>query len=669
MRRNCLLSGMIASWIALVAACTGDIVRSDDRAAADDAGASVECREDVDCHDDNPCTDDVCSAAGSCARTANSAPCDDGNNCTQNDTCAGSTCVAGNNTCTCNELADCTAFEDDDLCNGTLICSAEDLCEIAPATVVVCATGGDTACAKNTCQPATGSCEMVAALPGTACDDSDSCTAAESCQGGVCRGREACCADEVNNDGDEYTDCEDPDCVLDAACEVECEELEPVDEAPLPVQAASNAVSSTTANGYNDDYIHNQESSRKLGLRRNWGGAIVFFGLDTGSAGTNTTNTIDGADTGREVQIAMYDHDRWYQSCAWNASCSTAGSSCEPTMTFFGWNPVQGGNRCNNGSGYDSVALEDGAATLTTTPLQWNPHWDRSDCNSNACGDPSVNTLRSDVQLTQRVRFVREDVVELSYRVLNLGDLDHRPAAHEFPTVYAAYGKDGTPDLYRLFDSSGIEITSGWSVDAHGFRYQNFTSPGGWASLQNAGADYGVGLYYETGMGSFQAWNKAADPKFNNFRGLFSFGLAPYAEVRARSYLILGAIASIGAQAQWLENSLAPFGSLDEPVADATVSGVISVRGWALDNKAVSQVQMIVDGGAPVTLGYGGSRPDVCMVWPGYSACAGANVGFQGSLNTSALAADPCGHVLEINVIDNQGNQHIIARRRFYLAP
>jgi hypothetical protein len=83
---------------------------------------------------------------------------------------------------------------------------------------------------------------------------------------------------------------------------------------------------------------------------------------------------------------------------------------------------------------------------------------------------------------------------------------------------------------------------------------------------------------------------------------------------------------------------------------------------------AVSQVQMIVDGGAPVTLGYGTSRPDVCRVWPGYPACASGNLGFQGNLDTSALSADPCGHVLEIKVTDNQGNQHIIARRRFFVA-
>jgi hypothetical protein len=204
--------------------------------------------------------------------------------------------------------------------------------------------------------------------------------------------------------------------------------LEPVDESPLPVQSPGNALTFTTVNGYHDDYVFNQGGDRKLGIRRNWGGAIVFFGLHNGSAGMNATNTIDGNDTGREVQIALYDHDRWYQSCAWNASCSTAGTSCPETMTFFGWNPVQGGNRCNHGSGYEDVVLEKGAITLRTRPMFWNPNWDRTDCEE-SCNSPATDKRPSDVELTQKVRFVRPDVVELS----------HEPSCHQRTSLRAKH--------------------------------------------------------------------------------------------------------------------------------------------------------------------------------------------------------------------------------------
>lgn len=676
------------SFLALCVACSATDTHQDDSAWVQDAeGADAgktdgsagpdgslppdgggECTHESHCDDGNPCTDDFCSVAGTCVHVVNSASCEDGNPCTEGDGCVDGVCVGGKNVCPCSDDGDCVVFEDGDLCKGKLVCGDAKECVVEPSTVITCPTGQDTPCAKNTCDPLTGNCAMVQAPEGTGCDDGDVCTSGETCQSGVCRGVETCCSDGIDNDGDQLVDCDDSDCASLPACDSTCPVLEPVDESPLPVQNVGNATVSTTVNGFADDYVFNEAGDRKLGIRRDWGGAIVFFGLHTGSAGMNATNTIDGNDTGREVQIALYDFDRWYQSCAWNSSCSSAQTTCPETMTFFGWNPVQGGNRCNHGSGYDEVVLEDGAILLTTTPLFWNPNWDRADCQE-SCHNPATDTRRSDVELTQRVRFVRPDVVELSYQIKNLGGLDHKSAPHEFPTLYAAFGKNGTPDLYRLFDSTSQEITTGWQVDAHGFRFQNFTSPGGWATLQNQNADYGVGLYYEGGMSTFQAWNKDASPKFNNFRGLFSFPIRPHAQVRARSYLILGSLGSMGVQAQWLENNLPPFGSLDSPVSDASVSGNVAVHGWAMDNQVVSQVQMIIDGGAPTALTYGATRPDVCLVWPGYPACSHNKVGFQGSFDANALGPAPCGHVIEIKAIDNHGNAKTIARQRFHVTP
>jgi hypothetical protein len=333
-------------------------------------------------------------------------------------------------------------------------------------------------------------------------------------------------------------------------------------------------------------------------------------------------------------------------------------------MTWLGWNPVQGGNRCNNGSGYEDVDLSGGAIELNTRPLFWNPNWDRTDCVSDACNNSSVNKRRSDVRITQRVRFVRPNVAELSYVVTNLSGLDHAASAHEFPTVYSSFGKNGTPDLDRLFNSAQQEVAiNDYPPNDQTFRYKNFTSSGGWVTLQNQNLDYGVGLLYENGTSSFQAW-QADDPNFNNFRALFSFAIPAYAQVRARSYMILGSLSTVATEAQWLRDNTPAFGSLDAPSGNTPVSGNVNVYGWAMDNKGVSQVRMIIDGGTPMSLSYGSSRPDVCKVWPGYSACANNNVGYNGSFNAASLGADPCGHVIEIEVIDSDGNARIIARRR-----
>jgi hypothetical protein len=456
---------------------------------------------------------------------------------------------------------------------------------------------------------------------------------------------------------------------IDADTDDPCGTLD-VEDSPLPVESAASTIESTTVDGFSDDYVYNQAHSLKIGTRRDWGGTIVFFGLDDGTPGLNGTNAIDANDTGREVQVAFYDVDRWYQNCAWNASCNANPSptQCPQQMTWLGWNPVQGGNRCNNGTGYDDADLQAGAITMTSTPLFWNPHWNRSDCNSDACGDPSVNMLRSDVQVRQRVRFVRPNIVELHYVVTNLVDVDHAASMHEFPTVYTSFGDDGTPDLHRLFDSNQQEIAiDQYPPNDATFRYRNFTSPGGWVSLQNGNLDYGVALYYENGLDWYQAW-QADDPDFNNFRGLFSFAIPAFGQVRARSYMILGSLGTVASEAAWLDANLPAFGSLDGPLSDTPLSGVVDVHGWAMDNKGVTAVQLIIDGGAPIPLSYGAHRPDVCRVWPGYSACANGNVGFSGSFDASTLAPATCGHVLEVNAIDSDGNQRVIARRRVYVA-
>ncbi len=444
-----------------------------------------------------------------------------------------------------------------------------------------------------------------------------------------------------------------------------CPALEAIDDSPLPVESSGSLTESTKKDGYDDDYVYNKAGDRKLGLRRDWGGSIVFFGRTMGGPGMNVTNTIDGVEANRQVQILLYDRpERSFQGCAYNASCKTSPTKCPETMAYLGWNPTQGGNRCNVGSGVGSISLANGEISLLTPMLQWNPNWDFTDCKE-SCGSPASDRRLSDVELTQRVRFVRPNVVELGYSVRNLGSVDHAASVHELPTLYATFGRHGTPDLYRLFDSSSKEVTSGWATDANDYRWQNFASGGGWATLQNSATDYGVALYYESGMSQFQAWNKLENPtKFNNFRGRYAFPLRGLSVVNARAYLILGGLKEVAAETSWLDKNLPPFGFLDAPAAGATVEGSVTVHGWALDNRSVSRVVASVDGGTPVPLTYGTDRPDVCGAWPGYPACSHGKVGFQGSLDLGALPAKACGHVLEVRAIDGDGNEKVIARRR-----
>ncbi len=508
-----------------------------------------------------------------------------------------------------------------------------------------------------------GVCENI---PNTnPCDDQDPCTGDTFCADRICVGFERCCTDTLDNDGDGQADCADPDCAMEPACLGEC----PVVDAPEPVSLTpltgetGDTHETTGIDGFTDDYVTNAAGALKVGTRREWGGSIIFYGMVNGSPGLNGTNTIDANDTGREVQVAFYDPDRAMQNCAHDASCRTTPTECANSITYLGWNPVQGGNRCNNGSDVESVDFTDGRLTISTQPLHWNPAWDREDCASDACGDPALAFRRADVRVVQSVRFISYHIVELDYTLENLGDLDHATTAHELPTVYTANGQNG-PDLWRLFASDGTEIAI--DIPANdGFYYRNFDSPGGWVTLQDDGLTYGVGLYYENHLTAFQGWQNRALP-FNNFRAIFPFGIPAHGTVRARSYLLIGARGTIETSAAWLDANLPPFGVLDAPAPDAAVAGAtLPIHGWALDNRGVVSVEAVIDGGPPFQLGFGSDRADVCAVYPGYPDCPA--VGYTGELDLSALSF--CDHLLEIRAIDSDGNTRIIARRRFSRSP
>ncbi|MGB7761847.1 MAG: Ig-like domain-containing protein, partial [Bryobacteraceae bacterium] len=97
-----------------------------------------------------------------------------------------------------------------------------------------------------------------------------------------------------------------------------------------------------------------------------------------------------------------------------------------------------------------------------------------------------------------------------------------------------------------------------------------------------------------------------------------------------------------------------PSVHIDAPAPGATVSGTVTVSGWAIDNAsvvgtAVSGVQVLVDGTAVGAATYGINRPDVCAAYPGRPGCP--NVGYTYSLNTTALASGS--HTITVSATDS----------------
>lgn len=181
--------------------------------------ATCECRGDDDCKDKfadlGPCETYFCdrdAGGGTCDRRPldDGTSCDDGNACTQGDSCQGGACSPGaTNVCDCSQTEDCAAFEDGDLCNGTLVCDLEHFpykCVVDPGTVVACDASADTFCLQNLCQPATGECAMTPVREGETCEDDSVCTKVSTCQEGECAPFEVILCEDDNPCTDDSCD-------------------------------------------------------------------------------------------------------------------------------------------------------------------------------------------------------------------------------------------------------------------------------------------------------------------------------------------------------------------------------------------------------------------------------------------------------------------------------
>lgn len=405
--------------------------------------------------------------------------------------------------------------------------------------------------------------------------------------------------------------------------------------------------------GHTDVFLRSATDYTRIGVRLDWGGTVVFFGL-TGNAGSNV---IDANDTGRELQIALYDPTRAHQPCAYDATCVSAPADCGNSITYLGWNPVQGGDECNHGAPVLSHGAVGDALEVVVQPLQWNPDWDKPDCTQTSCGS-SGRTV--DVTYRTQYRFLSQHVVEVATEVTSQESIDHPVSGQEWPTLYVAHGQAG-PDLPVLREASGQVVTID-NPGNDGFLWENFTSAAPWVSWQTTDSSYGVGLAMDQGIVDFQGW-RGDTPYFHNVRALVGFGLDGGAVVRGTSYLVLGSFDTVKAEAEAVLAARAPFGSVDQPPGGAIFKYVagqpIGVSGWALDNSTGIQVRVEIDGSVLATLDANGSRPDVCKVYPAYPGCP--NVGFSGSVPTNTL--DDCAHLLRIIAVDRDGNERVLGER------
>jgi hypothetical protein len=104
---------------------------------------------------------------------------------------------------------------------------------------------------------------------------------------------------------------------------------------------------------------------------------------------------------------------------------------------------------------------------------------------------------------------------------------------------------------------------------------------------------------------------------------------------------------------------LAPFGTLETPGFRATLNNTASGSGWALDNVAVSQIEVLLDGQKIGEAIYGLSRPDIAQVWGSFPNAG--HSGFSFVIDTTRFANGD--HTLSVRLLDAGGNSTIVGTR------
>jgi hypothetical protein len=361
----------------------------------------------------------------------------------------------------------------------------------------------------------------------------------------------------------------------------------------------------------------------RIGLETGWGGSVVEVSL-------NGTEFVNRHDTGREVQVSYRDGNN------------------------IRWNPTLAGDDFNQGTPTIAYNLTSSSLYTKAQPLQWY-----AESFGGTLGQP----VFGDVLVEQTVSAVTNQphTFKVHYKATHLANDLHPDAAQEFPAVYT------NGNYNRFVYYSGVSPWANGAVSVTQFPNLPAFSPElyvpeHWGALVDT-QDLGLTVFvpsqypYVLGFASLSPGGSGPTDDWTNYFAPFvTFDIGPNFVFQGDMYLIAGDYRAARQIIYQMHQSLPfadilpPTGSTDSPSPGTTVSGLISVSGWALDDVSVSKVEVLVDRAVDGVATYGSPRPDVAGTFPH----APPNIGFSYSLDTTKY---PDGqHTINVRTTDNSGN-------------
>lgn len=369
----------------------------------------------------------------------------------------------------------------------------------------------------------------------------------------------------------------------------------------------------------------------RIGLDTAWGGTIVEVSRDG-------TNYVDARDPGREVQPSLYDGADSYDDCA---GCTGV----------WGWNPVLGGDTYGHGSRVLECDVGAGRLYTKSTPLQWYPDsfggGPDDPVEADACFEQTV-TVVAGAPLAFRVHF----------KLSHSGSDTHYNCRQELPAVFV-------PSPYStLVTYSGTEPWTGDALTRMAVpEYPgtpNVFSSECWSALAN---DEGNGLtvfvptcYPYVHAIAFHPGRPDGSGNYY-FRQFSSFTVEPDGVIEGEVYLIPGPVDEARKVVVALHETLPPvridtsLGLVETPAPGAELKGNdVVFGGWAIDDAAVEEIDVLVDGKVVGTPSLSVDRPDIVEKYPNAPLQCGWTFTFD---STTVPDGD---HTVSVVITDVAGN-------------
>ena len=375
----------------------------------------------------------------------------------------------------------------------------------------------------------------------------------------------------------------------------------------------------------------------RVGVDKEWGGAIREIWLD----GENLVNNFDG---GRLIGISLYD----------SLTVPPSGDIADPD---WGWNPTPSDiyDHANPPLTYN---FDHGVLYIKVRNLHWNPDNKGGGLTQPVPGDVLVETWIDLLPTPQ-------SGVHVKYRLTHEGADYHSQFTQELGFVYIqpAYQRFVRYTGNAPWTNAPVEIQETPPIwPAHG----NSAATEHWGGFVNA-EDVGLILWMPQAYPNFGYVYHDNPPPIENSTGYINpltvIDHIPGAVYEVEQYFFAGKWQDARQSIYQLHQDLPPFpdvlpgyGTLDIPSANATVSGMVDVAGWALDDRGIARVEVLLDGIVIGQAVYGFERSDVVPDFPGIPGAP--NFGFSYGLDTTLYANGA--HTLSVCATDTSGNANII---------